>query len=251
MYQQQQPYYFMNTDVKTPFNILFEDNHLMIVLKPHGVVSEADEYHDIALDTKLRDFIKKRDQKPGNVYLKAVHRLDKPATGLVIFAKTSKALERMHKMMQDKQIEKTYLACLEKAPSFDSGHLVHYLTHKLHKAEVTNEKIGKKSELDYKVIEKQPSWTWVEVKLITGRYHQIRAQFATIGSPILGDTRYGANTHLNDEAIALVNIRVSFLHPVTKLPVMVEHPDAHARLSVFLDKLLQRQQGRSSQLRTP
>lgn len=227
----------MNTDVKTPFKILYEDNHLLIVLKPHGVVSQADEYHDVALDTLMKQFIKKRDSKPGNVFLTPIHRLDKPASGLVMLAKTSKALERMNRLMQERKINKTYVACLEKAPPMNSGHLIHHLEHKKHHAEVCRPPLGKKAELDFSVIETSSKRTWVSVTLHTGRYHQIRAQFAALGCPIVGDTRYGAHRELPQNACMLIHTKVSFCHPVTGLEVVVSYPDFPARLDAFLDKL--------------
>lgn len=214
----------MNIDAKTPFEIIYEDNHLLCVIKPSGVVSEADEYHLVALDTILKEFIKKRDQKSGNVFLTPVHRLDKPASGIVIFAKTSKALERMHKLMQDRKIEKTYVACLEKTPPFDQGILIHYLKQGLHKAEVVDEIKGKKAELEFKVIIKKGQYSLLEIQLHTGRYHQIRAQMAAIGCPIIGDKRYGAITSLPEEGIALCHIKSSFIHPVKGTILNLEHP---------------------------
>lgn len=234
----------MNTDARTPYKIIYEDNHLLCVIKPHGVVSEADEYHSIALDTVLKSFIKKRDHKPGNVFLTPIHRLDKPASGLVIFAKTSKALERMHKLMQQRLIDKTYLACLETSPKFDEGHLTHYLLQKHHVAEVVSEKEGKKAELTYKVIKKTDLGSWVEIKLLTGRYHQIRAQMSAIGSPIVGDKRYGAKTTFADDKILLIHTKSSFLHPVTQLPLELVYPDAESLLSAYGDKPLERQRDR-------
>lgn len=227
----------MNIDDKIPFEIIYEDNHLLCVIKPSGVVSEADEYHAVALDTLLKDFIKKRDQKPGNVFLTPIHRLDKPASGLVIFAKTSKALERMHKLMQERNIEKTYLALLEKAPPFEQGDLVHYLRQGLHKAEIVSQELGKKAELTFKVIGKKDKFTWVEIKLHTGRYHQIRAQMAAIGCPILGDKRYGAHHVLSKEAIALFHIKSSFIHPVKGELLSLEHPIAMTSLNQFWNLL--------------
>lgn len=214
----------MNIDVKTPFEIIYEDNHLLCVIKPAGVVSEADEYHSVALDTILKDFIKKRDHKPGNVFLTPIHRLDKPASGIVIFAKTSKALERMHKLMQERLIDKTYFACLEKTPPFEKGHLIHYLKQGLHKAEIVKQDAGKKAELEFKIIGKQDKFTWVEVKLHTGRYHQIRAQMAAIGCPIVGDKRYGACTQLPKDAIGLIHVKSTFVHPVKNEPLILEYP---------------------------
>lgn len=216
----------MNIDDKTPFKIIYEDNHLLVVIKPSGLVTEADEYHSSGLDTLMKSYIKKRDAKPAGVFLTPIHRLDKPASGLVIFAKTSKALARMHRMMQERQIEKTYLACLEKAPFFNQGHLEHYLVQTLHRAEITTEDKGKKAELDYVVCEKTKQGTWVQIHLKTGRYHQIRAQFAAMGCPILGDTRYGSSVHLRYEAIALCHVKASFLHPVTGALITLEVPHA-------------------------
>lgn len=228
----------MNIDVKTPFEIIYEDNHLLCVIKPAGVVSEADEYHSVALDTILKDFIKKRDHKPGNVFLTPIHRLDKPASGIVIFAKTSKALERMHKLMQERLIDKTYFACLEKAPPFEKGHLIHYLKQGLHKAEIVKQDAGKKAELEFKVIGKQDKFTWVEVKLHTGRYHQIRAQMAAIGCPIVGDKRYGALNQLPAEAIALVHVKSSFIHPVKETHLELVHPMINQPVDKLFEALI-------------
>lgn len=238
MYQQPQHYYYMNTDVKTPFKIIFEDNHLLAVIKPFGVVSEHDEYHEVALDTMMKDYIKVRDKKPGNVFLTPIHRLDKPASGIVIFAKTSKALERMHVLMQKREISKTYTACLDAAPEKYKDTLVHHLVQKMHKAELASPEYGKKAELSYKVTLKDRYGVWVDIDLVTGRYHQIRAQFAAIGCPILGDKRYGAKTKLPHDAIALIHTKTSFLHPVTKALVELSHPDVESPSTVFLDKLL-------------
>jgi len=228
----------MNTEDKTPYRIIFEDNHLLCVIKPFGVVSEHDEHHKVALDTQMKDFIKKRDSKPGNVFLTPIHRLDKPASGLVIFAKTSKALERMHELMRERKIKKTYLVCLEKAPQKPEGRLEHYMNQALHKAEITSPSIGKKAELEYETIKKDAYGTWVRVNLLTGRYHQIRAQFAHIGCPIVGDSRYGSKKKLPYEAIALIHVESSFLHPVKKEEVVLSHPDVELLSNVSLDKLL-------------
>jgi 23S rRNA pseudouridine1911/1915/1917 synthase len=227
----------MNIDAKTPFEIVFEDNHLLCVIKPAGVVSEADEYHSVALDTILKEFIKKRDKKPGNVFLTPIHRLDKPASGLVIFAKTSKALERMHKLMQERKIDKTYLAILEKAPAFEQGHLIHYLKQGLHKAEVVNQEHGKKAELEFKVLGKKDKLTLVEIKLHTGRYHQIRAQMAAIGCPIIGDKRYGARYQLSKDAIGLIHVKSIFLHPVKNEQLILEYPLLSKSLNDLWDLL--------------
>lgn len=214
----------MNIDVKIPFEIIYEDNHLLCVIKPSGVVSEADEYHHVALDTLLKEFIKKRDHKPGNVFLTPIHRLDKPASGLVIFAKTSKALARMHQLMQQRKIDKTYFVCLEKTLPFEQGHLIHYLKQGLHKAEVVKQQEGKKAELEFKVIAKKDKLTWVEVKLHTGRYHQIRAQMAAIGCPVVGDKRYGALRELPCDAIGLIHVQSRFMHPIKGTLLELKHP---------------------------
>jgi 23S rRNA pseudouridine1911/1915/1917 synthase len=224
----------MKSDVKTPYKIIFEDNHLLCVIKPSGVVTEADEYHSDALDTDLKAFIKVRDMKPGNVFLKPIHRLDKPASGIVIFAKTSKGLERMHALMRDRKIEKSYVALLEKAPKFDQGTLIHHLIQKPHMACVSKD--GKKAELSYQVKEKLKTNVWVEVDLLTGRYHQIRAQFAAIGCPIVNDVRYGAKKIDATDHIPLIHIKSKFVHPVTGELVCLEHPLLGESLNVFWDK---------------
>lgn len=205
-----QPSFYMKQQ-DNEISVVFEDNHLLCVDKPHGIATQEE------LQTRLMAYIKEKYAKPGNVYLHAVHRLDKPTRGIVIFAKTSKALSRLNEQMRKKGFTKIYTAIVEGTLSSPSGTLEHYLIHGDHKALVArpDDTEAKKCILTYKVVGTKDSNSIVEVELHTGRYHQIRAQFAAIGHPILGDTTYGAQKPYRPHAIALCHSTVTFSHPVT------------------------------------
>ena len=209
----------------TEADILFEDNHIIIVQKPAGIPVQEDESGDVALFDLVMEFIRNKYDKPGNVYLAVVHRIDRPVQGLVMFAKTGKAAARLSEMFRDRKIEKTYLAITAKQPPKLEDTLIDYIW----KDTTTNrsycykkEKKGsKKAELHYKYVQESGKNYLIEVKPVTGRPHQIRAQLANIGCPIVGDAKYGSHMPLNDRSICLIARRLKFIHPVKNTPLEV------------------------------
>ncbi|MCH9631574.1 MAG: Dual-specificity RNA pseudouridine synthase RluA [Chlamydiia bacterium] len=201
--------------------ILFEDNHLIAVNKPAGLPTQVSLDHKEALETKLKAFIKKRDKKEGNVYLHAVHRLDKEVSGVVLFAKTSKSLSRMQEHLRNGHIEKIYQAEVEGVLAKNSSRLINYLLKKPHRSVVYKQssKDAKKAELTYKVLRQEERKALLEIKLITGRYHQIRVQLSHLGHPIIGDSKYGSS--VSKSSIALKHVKVSFPHIITKERVTI------------------------------
>jgi len=201
--------------------ILFEDNHLLIINKKAGELAQGDETGDIPLIDSLKDYIKERDNKPGNVFLGLVHRLDRPTSGVLIFAKTSKALTRMNEMFQKRNIDKG-------KPPKDFERLEHYLKKnpKNNKTTVYSKPTAdaKKAILEYTYLGALDSFHCVEVKLFTGRSHQIRAQLSSVGSPIKGDLKYGAKRSNPDGSICLHAHRITFEHPVKKEEMTIVAP---------------------------
>ena len=199
-------------------NVIFEDNHLLVVEKPYGVPSQADASGDADMLTLCKAYIGDKYQKPGNVYLGLVHRLDRPTSGVMVFARTSKAAARLSAQIRAGSFEKTYLAVLTAAPPDKSGELWHYLIkdEDLHIGRVTDkQKVGaKKAGLSYEVLDKSGGLHLVRIQLLTGRFHQIRAQFAHVGAPVFGDQKYG--TRSLKAQLALYATEISFDHPVTK-----------------------------------
>ena len=208
--------------------IVFEDNHLLIINKKAGQLVQGDKTGDASLLDLIKDFIKKRDQKPGNVFLGLVHRIDRPTSGLVIYAKTSKALTRLTQMVKNREIKKTYWAVVAKEMIPQSQRLVHYL----YKNEKTNKSTvfikptenAKESILSYQIIKTLDNFQLLEVDLETGRHHQIRAQLSKIGVPIKGDLKYGSSRSNPDGGIHLHARRLEFIHPVTKENLVVVAP---------------------------
>ena len=206
--------------------IIFCDNHVLIVSKPAGISTQphgrAGGESDNLLD-KAKAYLKKKFQKPGLVFLEPIHRLDTPVSGLVLFARTSKALSRLQEQMRQKLIEKTYFAWVEGALADDTGTLEHYLVHDEHKARIVKEDhpMAKLARLHYEVIDRQPKKSLVKIILETGRYHQIRIQISTIGCPVIGDAKYGRSS-LPPQGIALHHGPLKFTHPVTKEPLQFE-----------------------------
>ena len=208
--------------------VIFEDNHLIAVNKPAGVLVQGDETGDKPLSDYVKDYIKARYGKPGDVYLGVCHRIDRPVSGAVIFARTSKALERMNKMFADREIEKTYWAVVNERPDPLEGTLVHYLDKdrernvtKALDAQSRRHPDAKRSELRYELISSQGDQHVLEVHPQTGRPHQIRAQLAKIGLPIRGDLKYGARSPNLDASICLHCRSMKFLHPTLKTTVTV------------------------------
>jgi 23S rRNA pseudouridine1911/1915/1917 synthase len=198
------------------WEVLYEDNHLLIVNKPAGWLTQPSPDNPDSLETACKQWLKDKYQKPGNVFLEAVHRLDKPVSGIVIFAKTSKALSRLNALTRNQQIRKIYHAWVDNKPLAKEGILEHYLKHGDHKAEVVSPSHpeAKLCRLKYRILDQKDALYLIEIELETGRYHQIRAQLAAAGCPISGDVKYGSKQLR--EHIALHHVRIEFLHPVTQ-----------------------------------
>lgn len=209
-----------------PFEVLYEDNHLLVVNKPAGLLTQATEQDSNSLENQAKAWLKEKYHKPFNVYLGVVHRLDKPASGIVLFAKTSKALSRLNDMIRSKDAIKIYCALIEGHPPKDSGMLEHFLRHDDYRAYVSNwsDPQAKLARLHYDDLKRNDKMTLLQVILDTGRYHQIRAQCAAMGCPIVGDVKYGSRHPLPDGAIALHHHRLQLIHPVTKEPLVFESP---------------------------
>lgn len=198
--------------------VIYEDNHLIAINKRAGDIVQGDKTGDTPLSEVVKLYLKAKYQKPGNVYLGVPHRLDRPTTGIVVFAKTSKVLPRLNKLFADKDAQKTYLAVIKETPQSNSGTLVHWLKRnpKQNKSYAYIKEVpdSKKAILDYRVIKKLDRYTLLEIDLKTGRHHQIRAQLAAIGCTIKGDLKYGADRSNADGSIHLHARKLVFLHPV-------------------------------------
>ncbi len=208
--------------------VLYEDNHIIVVNKQSGEIVQGDKTGDIPLSDIVKDWIKEKYQKPGNVFLGVVHRLDRPVFGVVIFARTSKALTRLNEMFRTADVHKTYWAITQSRPAKTEDTLTHWLVRneKQNKSYAYDmEKPGsKKAVLHYKVLAASDHYNLIEVNLMTGRHHQIRCQLAKIGCPIKGDLKYGAKRSNPDGSISLLARIVEFLHPVSKERITVEAP---------------------------
>lgn len=203
--------------------VIYEDNHIIIVNKAVGEIVQGDKTGDKPLSEIIKEYIKEKYNKPGNVFCGVVHRIDRPVSGLVIFARTSKALERLNKMLRDGEIHKTYWALVEGHPDKDSDTLENYLVsdgriNKTFISKASNPE-AKKSILKYTTVAKGDRYTLLEINLLTGRKHQIRAQLSAIGHPIKGDLKYGARRSNPDGGISLQAHRIEFIHPVSRLPI--------------------------------
>lgn len=208
--------------------VVYEDNHIIIVYKESGEIVQGDKTGDTPLSDIVKDYIKEKYQKPGNVFLGVVHRLDRPVSGLVVFARTSKALSRLNEMFRTGEVHKTYWAITKNMPAIEEGRLEHWLVRneKQNKSYAyTKEKPGaKKAVLEYKMIGRTDNYSLLEVRLLTGRHHQIRCQLAAMGCPIKGDLKYGAQRSNPDGSISLLSHRVEFVHPVSKERIDVTSP---------------------------
>lgn len=211
-----------------PDDILYEDNHLLIVGKRCGDLVQPDPSGESALEDQIKAFIKTRDAKPGAVFLGVVHRIDRPVSGAVIFAKTSKALARLNEMIREGRIHKTYWAITERTPDPERGELRHYILRdgKTNRSRAYDTPKGdaREARLRYATLAVGDRYTLVEVELLTGRHHQIRAQLARIGCPIRGDLKYGARRSLPGGGISLHSRCVEFEHPVSHERVSVTAP---------------------------
>jgi 23S rRNA pseudouridine1911/1915/1917 synthase len=213
---------------KDNLEVLFEDNHLLIVNKKSGDIVQGDKTGDKPLSDVVKEYIKEKYNKPGEVFLGVVHRLDRPTSGIIIFARTSKALERLNKMLRERTISKTYWAVVKNTPLKEKDSLIHFLKKnpKNNKSTVFTKETdaSKKAILHYSVIKKLDNYSLLKIDLETGRHHQIRAQLAYIGSPIKGDLKYGASRSNKDGSIHLHARKILFTHPVSKENISVLAP---------------------------
>ncbi len=222
--------------------VLLEDNHLLIVNKLPSEIVQGDKTGDKPLNETLKQYLKVKYNKPGNVFVGVVHRLDRPVSGAVIFAKTSKALTRLNQMVKERLIKKTYLAIVKQPPPKESDTITHYLVRNqkknksfAHKKPVAN---SKEAILSYKLIATSKDYYLLEVDLHTGRHHQIRAQLAAIGCPIKGDLKYGFPRSNPDASISLHARELTFVHPVKKEPVVITAPTPNDVLWNYFENLL-------------
>jgi len=201
--------------------VLFCDNHLLAVDKPAMLVTQSTQGHTTSLEEWAKAWIKKKTHKPGAVFLHALHRLDREVRGIVLFARTSKALSRLNEAMRKGEMHKTYQAIIEGTLSKDEGTLKHDLEHKEHRAVIGKSTDSKEAVLHFRVLKKRGDSTLIEIELETGRYHQIRAQFSAIGHPILGDKKYGSKEAFDQSGIALWHKKLVFPHPILKEPMEI------------------------------
>ncbi len=208
--------------------ILFADNHLLAVNKPAGLLSQDSGTGLRNLEDWAREWVRVDKNKSGAVFLNAAHRIDKVVSGVVLFARTSKALSRLNEDIRKRACRKIYHALVEGAPKKPAAELVHWLSHENHRAELSREGAAgaQRAALSYVTLKRVGALTLLEIDLETGRYHQIRAQLAAMGTPIAGDVKYGAAARSKDGAIALHHRRLEVTHPTLKKPVVIEAPYA-------------------------
>lgn len=208
--------------------VIYEDNHIIIVSKATGEIVQGDKTGDIPLSDTVKQYIKEKYQKPGNVFIGVVHRLDRPVSGLVVFAKTSKALARLNEMFRVGDVHKTYWAIVKNRPAVEEDTLTHWIVRneKQNKSYAYDKEVknSKKAVLHYHLISSSTNYHLIEVQLFTGRHHQIRCQLAKIGCPIKGDLKYGAPRSNPDGSISLLSRHVEFVHPVSKEPISCDAP---------------------------
>ncbi len=208
--------------------VIYEDNHLIAINKRPGDIVQGDKTGDTPLSDVVKQYIKEKYNKPGNVYLGVAHRLDRPTSGIIIFAKTSKALPRLNKLFAEKEAKKTYWAIVKNKPNKSSDSLTHWLKRNTkqnksyaHKKEVSD---SKKAILEYQIIKKLDNYFLLDINLKTGRHHQIRSQLSSIGCPIKGDLKYGFDRSNKDASIHLHARKLAFIHPVKKEPIEIVAP---------------------------
>ncbi|NDV67221.1 RluA family pseudouridine synthase [Bacteroides sp. 224] len=208
--------------------VVYEDNHIIVVNKAASEIVQGDKTGDTPLSEMVKQYLKEKYQKPGNVFIGVTHRLDRPVSGLVVFAKTSKALPRLNELFKNGEVKKTYWAIVKNAPKETEGELVHYLVRneKQNKSYAYDKEVpnSKKAILDYRLIGRSQNYCLLEVDLKTGRHHQIRCQLAKMGCPIKGDLKYGFPRSNPDGSISLHARRIKFIHPVSKELLDLEAP---------------------------
>lgn len=213
--------------------VLYEDNHVIVVYKPANILSQSDITGDVDMLTLVKQYVKEKYNKPGNVYLGLVHRIDRPVQGVMIFAKTSKAAARLSKQIQNHEFCKQYLAIINGNLSEKKGEFRDYLEKQENgNTIVTDKEHGKESILKYEVLKEIDNLSLVNIELITGRHHQIRVQFSSRGYPLVGDQRYGKQ---DNKQICLCSYKLSFIHPITKERLTFErYPDKKDSWNLFL-----------------
>lgn len=211
-----------------PLEVLYEDNHLIAVNKPAGIPVQPDQSGDLSLEDVVKQYIKDKYAKPGEVFLGVVHRIDRPVGGVVLMAKTSKALSRLNEMFRGNDVKKTYWALVKDRPAEPQGTLEHYIWRDTKKniSRATDKEVkdSKKAILSYRIVASSDNYHLLEIDLKTGRHHQIRCQLAKIGCPIKGDLKYGSPRSNPDASISLLSRRMVFAHPVTKVVVDIAAP---------------------------
>lgn len=224
--------------------VIYEDNHIIIVNKTPGEIVQGDKTGDTPLSETVKQWIKETHNKPGNVFLGVVHRLDRPVGGLVVFAKTSKALSRLNEMFRNGDIHKTYWAITRNRPPKDSDLLTHYITtverNNKSYASPSPKSGAKESKLQYHLLSAGDRYFLVEVKLLTGRKHQIRVQMSAIGCPIKGDLKYGDKRSNPDGSISLIARRIQFTHPVSGKEIDITAPVPDDRLWHELENITEK-----------
>ena len=208
--------------------VVYEDNHIIIVSKRSGEIGQGDKTGDEPLSETVKQYINAKYHKPGPVFLRLVHRLDRPVSGLLVFAKTSNALSQLNNLFRDGEVHKTYWAIVKNKPRLEEAELVNWIVRneKQNKSYAYDHEVknSKKAILRYKMIGSSDHYSLLEVNLLTGRHHQIRCQLAKMGCPIKGDLKYGAPRSNPDGSISLLSHRVEFVHPVSKETIVVEAP---------------------------
>jgi Pseudouridylate synthases, 23S RNA-specific len=221
--------------------VVYEDNHVIVVNKTCSEIVQGDKTGDKPLSEIVKEWLKEKYNKPGNVFCGVTHRLDRPTSGLVLFAKTSKSLTRLNEMFKTHEVKKTYWAIVKNCPKETEAEITHYLVRneKQNKSVAydTEKKDSKKAIMHYKVIARSDNYFLLEIDLKTGRHHQIRCQLAKLGCPIKGDLKYGAERSNPDGGISLHARRLSFIHPVSKVSVDVTAPVPEDRLWQSMEKL--------------
>ena len=205
--------------------VLYEDNHLIAVKKQSGDIIQSDQSGDITLADKVKEYIKRKYNKPGDVFLGIIHRIDRPVSGVVVFARTSKALTRMNELFREKKIQKVYWAVVEEKPPLENGEIVNWLKKNQEKnrsrAYDSEVKESKKAELKYQLIGRSRNYYYLKINPLTGRHHQIRVQLSNIDCRIKGDIKYGAKRTNKDGSIHLLARSISFVHPVKKQEIEI------------------------------
>lgn len=229
-----------NNDFSKFFEVVYEDNHLIAVNKKAGILVQGDATGDKPLADWVKDYLKIKYSKQGNVFCGVIHRIDRPVSGLVLMAKTSKALERMNEAFRENQVQKTYLAIVLQKPKNEQDTLIHWLVKDTKKhfsiAYNTEAKNSQRAELSFKFLSERNKQYLLQINPVTGRFHQIRAQLSKIGSTIVGDLKYRAKQPNSDASICLHAYKINFVHPVTKEPIEIKaNPPQNEHWEIFKD----------------